>query len=308
MINSLLHIKLLAGIMMTIIILPGFDLYAQQSFSNTQYMSNLTPYNPAYSLLSEQGAADALIRKQWQGTPGAPTTFIFDAAIPITSIKGSAAGVTLRNDNFAVENFTEANLFFAKSIQLSGNQYLGVSINAGVRWYKTNYAMLDPNDPALQSDINQLKPNIGFGVMYYGDKFYLGLSVPEFTIQSLGNASVQQNNDFRNHYYFSGAFVAPLSEDISLKPATLVAYSRGVQVIADFSTIVIFKNTLGVGVNVRTNGEVGAIISFSFKSFRFGYSYQFGTNPDNISGFSNATNEITLRYTFGNGLLKPLLF
>ena len=277
-----------------------YTSYAQQTFTNTQYMNNLTPYNPAYSLMNNGGTADALIRKQWQGIPGAPSTFIFDGSMPISSINGSSAGLMIRNDNFAVENFTEANALFAKSIQLSGNQYLGVSINAGVRWYKATYSSLDPNDPVLANDINETKANIGFGVIYYSDDYYLGLSVPELTIRSLGNASVQENNSFRNHYYFAGAFVTKLVDDISLKPATLVSYSRGVPVIADISATAIFKNTLGFGVNVRTNSEVAGIISVAYRSFRLSYSYQFGTSSNSLIGVNNATNEVTLRYCFGN--------
>ena len=284
------------------------ELRAQQTFSTTQYLNNLTPYNPAYSLISGEGAADATVRKQWQGIPGAPTTVIFDGSMPISSIKGSSAGIIFRDDNFAVENLTEANLFFAKSVQLGASQYLGVSINAGLQWYKATYSQLDPNDPVLASDVNQTRVNMGFGLLFYSDSYFLGLSVPELTLRGLGSASLQQNNDFRNHYYFAGAFIAKLADGIGLKPAALVSFSRGVPVIADISGTVIFKNTFGVGANVRTNGEMAGIISIAFKSFRFGYSYQFGTSNTGLIGASNATNEVSLKYCFGSGGLKPLLF
>ncbi|MGZ3764261.1 MAG: PorP/SprF family type IX secretion system membrane protein [Mucilaginibacter sp.] len=303
------HCKVLRiGILIAVLTLWIYVCNAQQSFSNTQYMSNLTPYNPAYSLMNREGTADMMIRKQWQGIPGAPTTFMFDGSMPISSINGSSTGILIRNDNFAVEKLTEANVYFAKSLQLSGNHYLGVSINAGLRWYKATYSSLDPNDPVLQTDINQTRANFGFGLVYYSDTYYMGLSVPELTIRSLGNASVQENNDLRNHYYFAGAFVAKLADDIDLKPATLVSYSRGVPVIADISATAILKNKLGLGVNLRTNSEIGGIISITFKSFRFGYSYQFGTSSNTLIGINNATNEITMKYRFGNGVLKPLLF
>lgn len=296
-----LYILIKTGVLGAIFMLFADSLYAQQTFTNTQYMNNLTPYNSAYSLMNGAGIVDGMIRKQWQGIPGAPTTFIFNGSMPIAAVNGSSAGLMIRNDNFAVENLTEFSAFFAKSVQLSTNQYLGVSINAGLRWYKATYSTLDPNDPVLHDDINQTKPNIGFGLIYYSDKYYAGLSVPELTIRSLGNASVQSNNDFRNHYYFAGAFLARISDEIDLKPATLVSYSRGTSVIADVSAMAIIKDMLGVGVNIRTNSEVAGIIAISYKSFRFGYSYQFGTNSNSLIGVNNATNEVTLRYRFGGG-------
>jgi hypothetical protein len=39
-----------------------------------------------------------------------------------------------------------------------------------------------------------------------------------------------------------------------------------------------------------------------FANFRLGYSYQFGTASNNIGGFNNSTNEITLTYRFGQHL------
>jgi hypothetical protein len=43
-----------------------------QSFSFTQYMDNLTPLNPAYSLLDKANPVNTMARKQWVGINGAP--------------------------------------------------------------------------------------------------------------------------------------------------------------------------------------------------------------------------------------------
>src|SRR5690606_35281129 len=157
---------------------------AQQPYTYTQYMENLTPLNPAYSLLNPQGAVDLVVRKQWFGVKGAPSTLIADAYLPVGADEKTTAGLIVMHDNIAVENQSEADAFLAKAVQISAVDYLAVSINAGVRRYTTDFASLDPDDPALTDDIRETAFNAGFGIMAYGRdadgeiKYYAGLSAP----------------------------------------------------------------------------------------------------------------------------------
>jgi len=279
---------------------------AQESASYTQYMDNLTPLNSAYSLLDKAGSINTLVREQYVGIQGAPNTFIFNGNIPIESLNG-AAGLIINNNNFAVEHQTEVNGYFAKAIQLAENQYLSVSLDGGVRSYVADYSGLAPDDPAFRSDVREFKTSIGFGVLYYTNEYYLGFSLPQLTLRTLGDGSVLDNNYFRNSYYFSGAIIENLGEDIKIKPATLVSYTRGVPLIADISTTFYFKDVLGLGVDYRTNNEMAGIISLALGSFHVGYSYQFGTTSNNLGGINNATYEVTLSYRFGKGAANPKL-
>jgi type IX secretion system PorP/SprF family membrane protein len=278
----------------------------QQSFTYTQYMDNLTPLNPAYSLIDKAASVTTMARKQWVGIDGAPTTFLINGNIPLESINASA-GLIVLNDQFAVEHQTEVNAYFAKSIQLGEKDFLAVSLNAGIRNYVANYSTLDSTDPAFANDIRQTKPNVGFGVMYYSDTFYIGVSVPELTITNLGTASVQSSNNFKNHYYFSSALITDLSEDIKFKPSTLLSYQKGVPLIADFSGIIYLKETLGLGISYRTNSEVAGIITVNVEGFHVGYSYQFGSSSNNLGGFNIPTHEVNLSYRFGKGAAHPKL-
>jgi type IX secretion system PorP/SprF family membrane protein len=278
----------------------------QQSASYTQYMDNLTPLNSAYSLLDKAASLNTLFRTQYVGIQGAPNTFIFNGNLPLDNID-AATGLIINNDNFAVEHQTEINAYFAKSVQLSEGNFLSVSLNAGFRNYIADYAGLAPGDPVFADDIRETKASAGFGVLYYTDKYYIGVSVPQLTFRDLGEGSILDNNYFRNHYYFSAAYLATLDDegDIKLKPATLVSYTRGVPLIADISGSLYFKNAFEVGVDYRTNNEMAAIIAYNFQNFHLGYAYQFGTTSNNLGGLNNATYEITLSYRFGKGSGMP---
>jgi type IX secretion system PorP/SprF family membrane protein len=292
---------------LTAVLLSREQAQAQtQQFSFTQYMDNLTPLNPAYSVLDQAFSVNTMARKQWVGIDGAPTTFLLNGNVPIPSIDG-AAGLVVLNDQFAIERQTDVNAYFAKAIQLDQNNYLAVSINAGLRNYVANYSMLDPGDPVFANDVRETKPNIGFGVMYFSDWYYLGVSAPELTITSLGTASVQNNNNFKSHYYFTGALITNLGDDFKLKPSILFSYAKGVPLITDFSGILYVKETLGMGVSYRLNEEMAGIITLNLDQFHIGYSYQFGTSSDNLGGFNLATHEVTLGYRFGKGITKRKL-
>ena len=279
---------------------------AQQSASYSQFMTDLTPLNSAYSMIDNVGSVSTLTREQYIGIQGAPNTFIFNGNLPIESING-AAGLVINNDNFAVEHQVLANLYFAKSVQLTPRNFLSVSLDAGIRNYVADYAGLAPGDPVFADDVRETKANVGFGVLVYSDHYYFGISVPQLTVRSLGDASLLSNDYFRNHYFISGAFIFDIDDDINIKPAALVSYVRGVPAIADISTTFYVKQQLGLGLDVRTNGEMAAIISYYLKHFRIGYSYGFGTSGNDLSGLNNSTQEVTLSYRFGKNSGKTKL-
>ena len=285
---------------------PGLKAQQQQEFGYTQYMDNLTPFNQAYSLLDKNSSVRALVRRQFVGIQGAPGTFIFSGNLPIESISGSA-GILVMNDKFAIESNTQFSAYFGKAIQLNDKNFLGVSISAGLKNYVANFSSLDATDPQFRNDVRQTRPNLGFGVIYYSDTYYIGLSMPELTITGLGNAGVQGNTDFINHYYFSGAFIVNLVDEIKLKPAAMLAYAKGIPVTANVSGIIFLKNMLGVGLNYRSDNEAAGILFINMNWFKLGYSYQFGTSSTNLGGFNNSIHEISLSYRFGDNVLPKLL-
>ena len=281
-------------------LLTGFTVHAQQSFTNTQYMNNLTPYNPAYSLINGQGNLNLLGRRQWAGIEGAPTSYILNGNLALKNIQASAGLVALQ-DKFGVEDQKEITAFFAKAITLSESTFLAASLNGGFQSYKATYSMLDSSDPQFQDDINENTGTIGAGLMLFNpEKFYVSASVPRVSIQSLGKGSVGQARNWKNTYYFAAGYLAS-GEEFSIKPATLIAYSANLPVLVDISTTVYFKNRFGLGINYRSTKEISGILStWIGNNFSLGYSYQAAMGNSNISTFQTATHEISLGFRFGD--------
>ena len=273
-------------------------LLGQQTFSYTQYMNHPLPLNMATSLQDPDGSLNLIARRQWVGINGAPATFFIDGSLPIKSLNGSA-GMIAQNDKYGPESLTEFNAFYAQSVKLGENQTLGLSLNCGLKSYIANYTSLNPLDPDLGPNINETKPNLGFSILYFSKLLYLGISVPQLTIRNLGNASIKDNNYFRNNYFFMGGLDLKVVNGIQFKPATLLSYTRGVPMIADFSGMFLFSNALGAGLNYRTNNETAIIVTTDFNLFEVGYSYQFGLLSESLGRFTVPTQEITINFRLG---------
>lgn len=274
------------------------NLLGQQTFSYTQYMNHPLPLNMATSLQDAGGSINLLVRKQWVGIDGAPSSFFVDGFLPIKKLNGTA-GIIAENDKYGPESLTEFNAFYAQSVKLGETQFLGLSLNLGLRNYIANYTQLNPLDPALGPNINEIKPSLGFSLLYYSKTIYLGLSVPELTIRNLGKNTLLDNNFFRNNYFFMGGLNLKVVDGVQFKPASLVSYSRGVPPIADFSVMFLFGGAIGAGLNYRTNNESAIIITTDFNLFKVGYSYQFGLLSESLGRFIIPTQEITLSFRLG---------
>lgn len=283
-------------------LLFAFNSPAQQSFTYTQYMNNLTPYNSAYSLLSKQENLNLLGRVQWVGIDGAPTSYLFNGNLVVEKIEATA-GLIVIQDKFGVENQTEASLFFAKSVQLTHSSYFAVSVNGGFQSYKANYSQLDATDPEFRDDINENTGTIGAGIMFYNpDKFYIGASLPRLIMRSTD----KNIRHLKSTYYLSAGFLHQLDDNITIKPSVLVSYSQNIPAMVDISTTFYF-GTVGIGVNYRSNNEVAGVFSYLFNNFRIGYSYQAGVTNKNIGNFTYGTHELTLGIRFGKAVNKAQL-
>lgn len=257
--------------------------------------------------MDKSGSISILGHKQFIGVEDAPSSLMFTGSIPIIVIN-AVAGLYILNDKTPLVRQLEFNAFFAKSIQITSDNYLSASINGGMRNYATNYSVLDTSDPEFMTDIGDTKPNIGFGIMYHSNKFYLGLSMPQLTFGEPDMTQTIQTDFLKSHYYFSGAYIFSISDNIKLKPATLVSYGKDKPIIAHLSGTLYLMEKLGIGFTYSSEKFIAGILSINFTNFKVGYSYETGTSGSNNSGgIKNARNEISLTYRFWEQVFAKLL-
>ncbi len=284
---------------------------AQQDILVSQYMFNPLLLNPAYAGSKDYMMATLLYRKQWVNFKGAPETQVATLHGPL-GLSSFGWGVTLSHDHIGVTDRTDAYLSGAYHLKLNNKLKLGVGIKAGGDFYSyknTDLKYWDPADQVFDADKKSgFQPNLGAGAYLYGEKFYVGLSVPTLINYDPSGSLTIDNADLVphqvRHYFATAGTVFPLgSDDIIAKPSVLVKYVPNAPVEADFNLNVLFSNLIWVGASYRTGDSFVALLELQLsRQWRVGYSYDF-TLTD-IKDYSNGSHEIMIGYDFGYDIMK----
>jgi len=291
--------KIFALVYCVLICILHGEVSAQQQFTYTQYIDNLTPINPAWSLTRHEIQLDFLARQQWANVDGAPRTFMASASVPMEDI-GASAGFTSLTDRVGPESLTEFNVFFAKSIRLQDDLYLATSLNGGFRNYNILYSTLLSDDPLLaNADVRDNRFNVGASIItYIENKFYAGISIPRINLRN-ANGQIGAVGYFRNFYFANLGYMANLTSDFKLEVASVLAYTANVPLQFDLASKIWVKNTFGLGLNYRSNDETALLTSYRTGILNFGYSYSFVFGNRKVAGFQNSTHEVTVGIRFG---------
>lgn len=299
------HVMKRSTITTLILLSLALGAIAQQPITHTQHGQLRTILNPAASLMLGGGEVSILGRRQWVDMEGAPTVFWGSGHVGFADF-GATAGINLRHEQLAIERLTEVAAFFAKGIRISDLEYLGLSLNAGVAYHNGRFSLLDPQDPAFREDVIETDAPVGFGVMLYRpERYYVGLSLPRLMLGNLGVGN-DARYSFRNQYHLTAGALFPMGVDFHFRPSLLVTYAENLRPQIEGSALVFIKSVFGMGMNVRSYGDLAGVAQFNFSGLGIGYSYQFNPRNEPLNRrISNTTHEIGLSYRFG-GVMKLL--
>ena len=293
------NIQILAVIAM--ILLFGFDSFGQQDPMYTQYMYNTLSVNPGYAGSRDALSITGLLREQWVGIDGAPSTQSLTLHSPIYN-DNMGLGLSVVNDRVGPIHQTMLFADYSYSIQTTANAKLAFGLKAGVNILQADLLALhanNPGDPAIYNADNKLLPNVGVGVYYYSDKGYIGLSVPKLlqqSIQSYSSANELKNIE-RRHYFLIGGYVFDLSESIKFKPSFLVKAVQGAPLSVDLSGNFFFNDKFGIGLAHRLDDSFSGLLQYYFTpQFRVGYAYDFTMTE--LRHYNSGSHELMLGYDF----------
>lgn len=292
---------------------------AQQDPQFTQYMFNMLALNPAYAGSAERMSIKALSRHQWVGFEGAPTTQTISVHTPLPFESLCVGGMIMRDEHGPVRQYTfmadvAYRLFLANSAKLS------FGLQGGLNLFQGDYAdlsPLDPNDQVFQQNVStKLDPQFGFGMMYYADRFYLGLSTPklihtkffeEAVLDTLG-APFQLGQ--RAHWFLSGGYVFDMNTYMKFKPTFLLKAVNGAPMSFDLSANFLFYEKFWLGAMYRHEDAVGVLAQYQFTEGLYaGYAYDFTLSP--LRDYSGGSHEIMIGYDFRGrvkGIRSPRYF
>ncbi|MBK9420690.1 MAG: type IX secretion system membrane protein PorP/SprF [Flavobacteriales bacterium] len=289
---------------------------AQQDPQFSQYMFNLLALNPAYAGSAERLSVKALSRHQWVGLEGAPTTQTLTAHAPVFKQALGLGGTLMRDEHGPVTQYGFI-VDVAYRMFLGKDQKLAFGLKGGMNLFQGDFASLhqfEANDQVFQQNVtSKTDPQFGFGVMYYGDRFYLGISSPKLLrTQFFETDSLQFVSEpgQRMHLYLSGGYVFNLSTYTKLKPTFMVKAVEGAPVSIDLGANFLLYEKLWLGAFYRYTDAVGALVQYNITdAFTVGYSYDYPLSA--LHNYSGGSHEFMLGYEFGKapaGIRSPRYF
>jgi len=282
------------------------ELIAQQDAQYTQFMYNTQSYNPAFVGLSGEKSIVALLRSQWMGIEGAPKTQMISYNAPI-KMNNLSVGIGIVNDKIGPTSETYFDLDFSYKIALSGNSFVNFGIKASAHLLDINYNLLTQDsslgsDPLLARNIdNRFSPNIGAGILYYQDDFFIGFSVPSFLETLHFDRSSFSEAREKMHYYFVSGLVLDIDPEFILRPSILLKAVKGASIQMDVSATAMFKNKLSLGLSYRLQAALSGLVGYQTSEQLFvGISYDRAATSLGRDLFNSGSLEAVVRYNFGS--------
>ena len=293
-------------------LLSTFLSHAQQDQQYTQFMYNKLGYNPAYAGSMGLISATGLIRSQWLGLEGAPTTQLMsvDASLYEQRV---GLGFNVVRHSIGISNRYDFDAAYTYRVPV-GNGLLGFGIQGTARYLNANFAderLIAIQAPSTDAAIpmgmqSKLLPNFGVGIYYNDDRSYLGISAPRLIENNIDFAqqATITSREVR-HFYLMGGYLFQLSEQVQLQPQALIKYTAQVPLDIDLNISAILSQRYMIGGTFRMGGSaiggpvesVDLLFSAQIKNnIIFGISYDVTVSE--LKSYNSGSIEAMVRYTF----------
>ena len=301
-----------------ILALGTTSLSAQQDPQYTQYMYNTVAINPAYAGNRGVTSIVGLHRSQWVGLDGAPRTQSLSIHSPIGEGK-VGLGLSIVNDALGPSQETYVGADFSYTINTSENGKLSFGLKAGGHILDVDFTKLtlfDVTDPRFSQNIdNKLSPIIGAGLYYHTENFYAGVSVPnliETEHFDLSNNSSSVIARERIHYYGIMGYTFDISDQLKLKPSTLVKMVAGAPLQVDLTANFLVMEKLHLGSAYRWSAALSGLVGFQVSdSMLIGLAYDRESTDLGDTFYNDGSFEVFLRFELFNEydrMLTPRFF
>lgn len=273
---------------------------AQQDPQYTQYMYNQNVFNPAYAGTRDAFNVTALYREQWSGLEGAPQTLTLSGSSPVGENVG--LGLSVISDQIGPVQETNFYADFSYKFQVSANTKLSLGLKAGLTAHDIPLTRLNLTDqqvdPAFANNVDETTFNIGAGAFWYGDDFYLGLSMPNF----LEGVHLDDDGDEigteARHYFITGGYIFDLSNNVKFKPNFMVKGALDSPMSFDINTNFLLYDLIELGASYRYEDSFSGLIGmYISNNVQVGYAYDRVTSDINL--IANSSHEVFVTLNFG---------
>ena len=275
------------------------ELHAQQDPHYTQYMYNMSVMNPAYAGSKENLSLGLLHRKQWVEIEDAPTTTTFFGHAPV----GKNVGMGLSVISDKIGPVEENNIYadFSYTLNLGGEHKLAFGLKTGLTLHKVSlfddvYPTLpDPNDPAFSENTSNSYFNIGSGLFYYTNKYYLGFSIPNLMKSKHLDFNGREFGSEVSHYFVTGGYVFDINDNVKFKPFFMMKSAFEAPTSLDLSANFLFNEKFEIGGTYRLEDSFGAMVNYAITpNIKLGYAYDHIVSDLNVT--TPSSHEIILLF------------
>ncbi|MND47249.1 hypothetical protein D3C80_381420 [compost metagenome] len=281
-----------------VIICAALKSIAQNNAPILNYSYNEAVVNPAFMGTYTGFTAGIIARKQAMGIDGAPVAQRLQIGQPLYDTK-SAIGFLITNNTYGVSSKVDLMGQYSYSLPLSKGKLL-FGLQTGVESLKENNDELSLKDQelgALFANTGRAYGfNVGFGAYYATDKYYVGLSAPQFFYNYFDGDAVKSQlfdaNMFRT--YLVAGYDFELT-NIKVRPSALLCYQTSSAVNAEAAlTGYFFEDNFWTGLAYRTSKEVGFNVGLRVEKM-ISFNYSFGAGVGQLQQKAGTTHEIGIR-------------
>ena len=291
-------------IILLCIIVP-LKLNAQSFTPYSQFHINKVLYNPAAVGSEDQIRASMFVRKEWSTFPGTPHNNLLLADLPV-NLNRMGIGIRVGNESIVASNIWDAHLMYAYKINLAKGK-LSFGMNVGFQRYQfdpNKIAIQDEDDVLLSSKHNAVYPNLGFGMLFMKNRFFIGASALSVLKHPDNSFLAESTNSFVNrNFILNTSNTWKTSRDTKLEATILASYNFQKNPLICASFIGNYREKIYVGTNVRSNKSMAIILGIkldkvasAFENMCLGYSYD--VNFSSLNRYLNNTHEVTLNISF----------
>lgn len=274
--------------------MSGLVAQAQNDLIMSQYVHNRYALNAAFGGARECLSMAASYRKQWTGIENTPQSMLLTAH---TSLKKEqiTLGAEIFNQTIHQSSNSGAMLSIGYRVRTADKQWLSFALQPGLALRSTDWTKvhtIDPDD-IFSENVSATNPLLGFGVAWYGPKFFAGVSTTSLFVADDFEADGGFAPDKAQYIATAGILLG--SGDVQVQPSVMASYQKPLGTKADITASAIYKDFVWVTAGYRTTKEltIGAAVQ-ALPQLRVAYSYDY-TSGD-MKGYSTGSHEICIHY------------
>lgn len=300
-----------------VLVLASLKINAQNPSRYNQYLFNQSFVNPAYTGYRQGISGDAYFRRQWMGLEGSPTTFAIavDGFLPAANLGLGFQGFS---DKIGAQSTTGAQLNLSYHLRLGDYRFISFGIGAGFLQNAFDVGDLDPGyveDPILGASLdNSVQPDLNFGLYYFSEYSYLGLSASHVLSTVVKQDEMSFAQELNPQVNLTGGLLLDIGESISFVPSMMYRDDLESYASVDLNGTFSYMDVFWLGTGYRTSLELpwnkdqpnpqefSSIIAlvkvYVLDQLRIGYVLDYGLGGANQRNFSS--HELSIGYVFPN--------